>query len=53
MSNKKYKEKVRIIIEEAEEKGLIKTYSEFLETEGADTYALSEEESTYYISQSD
>lgn len=50
MSNKNYKEKVRNIIEKAEEKGLIKTYSEFLEAEDATKYALSEEEADYYIS---
>lgn len=50
MTNRNYKEKVKKLIDEAKEKGLIKTYSEFLETEEANMYTLSEEESTYYIS---
>lgn len=37
------------IIKYAKEKGLIKTYSEFLETKEAEIYALSEEEANYYI----
>lgn len=50
MNKNGYKLEVDELIKKSEEKGLIKTYSEFLETEEAKTYALSEEEVNYYVS---
>lgn len=50
MNKNDYKLKIQKLIKESEEKGLIKTYSEFLENENSKIYALSEEESVYYIS---
>ena len=50
MNKDDYKLKIRRLIKELEQKGLIKTYSEFLEDENSKIYALSEEESIYYIS---
>ena len=40
--------KVKKIIKQSKEKGLIKTYSEFLETKEAREYALVQEEIEYY-----
>ena len=50
MNKDKYKLKVQKLIEKSREKGLIKTYEEFLETDEAKKYALAEEEVKYYIS---
>lgn len=50
MDNEKYKLKVQELIRKSREKGLIKTYDEFLETDEAKEYALAEEEVQYYIS---
>lgn len=50
MNKKSNKLKFEELIEESKEKGLIKTYSEFLETEEAKEYALTEEEVNYYTS---
>lgn len=51
MNKDSYKSKVKELIKISKEKGLIKTYYEFLETEEAKEYALAEEEVKYYISQ--
>ena len=48
--NDNYKLKVKELIRKSREKGLIKTYDEFLETDEAKEYALAEEEAKYYIS---
>lgn len=50
MNKDEYKLEIQELIEESKKKGLIKTYSEFLETEEAKIYALAEEEAEYYIS---
>lgn len=50
MNSEKYKLKVKELIKISKEKGLIKTYEEFLETEEAKEYALAEKEVQYYIS---
>lgn len=50
MDKESYKIKVKELIEKSKEKGLIKTYEEFLETEQSKEYALMEEEVEYYIS---
>lgn len=50
MNKDSYKSKVQELIKISKEKGLIKTYYEFLETEEAKEYALVEEEVKYYIS---
>ena len=50
MDNDKYKLKAQELIRKAKEKGVIKTYEEFLETDEAIEYALAEEEVKYYIS---
>ena len=50
MNKDSYKSKVQELIKISKEKGLIKTYYEFLETEEAKEYALAEEEVKYYIS---
>ena len=50
MDKDNYKLEIQEIIEESKKKGLIKTYSEFLETNEAKVYALAEEEAEYYIS---
>ena len=50
MNKKSNKFKFEELIEESKERGLIKTYSEFLETEEAKEHALKEEEVNYYTS---
>lgn len=50
MNKDNYKLKVKELIEKSREKGLIKTYEEFLETDKAKEYALTEEEVHYYTS---
>ena len=50
MNKDNYKNRVQELIEKSKEKGLIKTYSEFLETEEAKEYALVQEEVEYYTS---
>ena len=50
MNKDNYKSRVQELIEKSKEKGLIKTYYEFLETDEAKEYALAEEEVKYYIS---
>ena len=42
------KEKAHRLVEISKEKGLIKNYSDWCETEEAKEYAISEEESKYY-----
>ena len=49
MDKESYKGRVQQLIEKSKQKGLIKTYSEFLETEEAKKYALVQEEIEYYI----
>lgn len=48
MDNEKYKLKVQELIKISKEKGLIKIYEEFLETDQAKEYTLTEEEVNYY-----
>lgn len=50
MVNNLYKTKVSEVIEKAKKKGLIKTYSEFCETEEGKKSALTKEEIIYYTS---
>lgn len=50
MDKDNYKIKVKELIEKSKKKGLIKTYSEFLETEEAKEYGLVQEEVEYYTS---
>lgn len=50
MIDDKLKKKALDLVKKAEEKGLVKTYDEFCETEEADEYDLSEEEVIYYTS---
>lgn len=50
MDDNKYRLKVKELIKISKEKGLIKTYEEFLETDEAKEYALTEEEVKYYTS---
>ncbi|MBR1653856.1 MAG: type II toxin-antitoxin system PemK/MazF family toxin [Clostridia bacterium] len=53
MKNDLYKEKVSKLISKAKEKGLIKKYSEYCQTEEMKQMALSEEESKYYITKNE
>jgi len=50
MNKDNYKIRVQELIEKSKKKGLVKTYSEFLETEEAKKYALVQEEVEYYTS---
>lgn len=50
MNKKSNKLKFEELIKESKEKGLIKTYEEFLETEEEKEYALTQEEVLYYTS---
>lgn len=50
MDKDSYKLKIQELTKISKEKGLIKTYQKFLETDEAKEYALSEEETNYYIS---
>lgn len=50
MDKEDYKKRVQQLIEKSKKKGLIKTYSEFLETEEAKEYSLIQEEVEYYTS---
>lgn len=50
MNKDNYKLKVKELIQKSKEKGLIKTYEEFLETDEAKEYALVQEEVEYYTS---
>lgn len=50
MSSDIYKKKVKEIINKAKDKGLVKTYSEFCETEDASILYVAEEEELYYTS---
>ena len=43
-----YKEEAHRLVEMSKEKGIIKNYSEWCETEEAKEYALSDEEIKYY-----
>ncbi len=48
---KLYRKKVHSLVKLASEKGLIKKYADFCDTDEARKYALSEEEVTYYTSE--
>ena len=50
MDNNTYKKQIDELINTARNKGLIKTYSEFCETENSKLFALQEEEVLYYTS---
>ena len=50
MDKESYKTKIKELIEKSKEKGLIKTYEEFLETEESKKYAMVQEEVEYYLS---
>ena len=50
MDKDNYKIKVQELIKKSKKKGLIKTYSDFLETDEAKEYALVKEEVEYYTS---
>ena len=50
MASDVYKKKVEEIINKAKDKGLVKTYAEFCETEDANNFFVSEEEAVYYTS---
>lgn len=50
MINNDYKSKISNIINTAKEKGLIKTYSEFCNTEESNLLSLAEEDVVYYTS---
>lgn len=45
-----YKEKVSSVVAEAKKRGLIKSYSDWCETKEAKDYALTKDETAYYIS---
>ena len=53
MDKESYKTKIKELIEKSKEKGIIKTYEEFLETEEAKKYSLVQEEVEYYTSNYD
>ena len=48
MITNSYKTKVSKLVEQAKEKGVVKTYSEFCENKISTQTAISEEEATYY-----
>lgn len=48
MASDIYKKKIKEIINIAKDKGLVKTYSEFCETEDSKNFCVSEEEAIYY-----
>lgn len=50
MDKDNYKLKVQELIKKSRKKGLVKTYSEFLETNEAKEYELTDEEVKYYTS---
>lgn len=50
MASDVYKKRVKEIINKAKDKGLIKTYTEFCETEDAKSFCVTEEEAVYYTS---
>jgi len=50
MASDVYKEKVEEIINKAKDKGLVKTYTEFCETEDAEIFSVKEEDAVYYTS---
>lgn len=50
MASDIYKKKIKEIINIAKDKNLVKTYSEFCETEDSNTFYVSEEETVYYTS---
>lgn len=50
MNKESYKTKVKKLIKKSKEKGLLKTYEEFLETEESKKYAMVQEEVEYYTS---
>lgn len=45
-----YKKRVAEIIKQAQQKGLVKKYSDFCKTEKSKDYAMSKEEVIYYTS---
>jgi len=50
MNNEDYKKQVTKLVKQAKKKGLVKTYSEFCETENSKLFTLQEEEIIYYTS---
>jgi len=50
MVDKDYRKKASNLVKLAKEKGLIKKYADFCDTEEAKKYALSKEEVVYYTS---
>lgn len=50
MFDEKLKRKAVYLLKKTIEKGLVKTYDEFCETEDAKEYALSEQDVDYYTS---
>lgn len=53
MVNADYKKRASELVKKAHQKGLIKKYSDFCNTEEAKKYALSEEEVIYYTSKAE
>lgn len=51
MISKSYKSRVKKIIQNALKKNLIKSYSQFCETDNSDNLSLKEDEVNYYKSQ--
>lgn len=50
MVNNSYKTKVKGLIAQAKQKGKIVKYSDYCKSKEANTYALNEEDTNYYIS---